>query len=63
MGGRKNIKQEKDKRSRKVFNSVEGIYGGRGYLGKKRKLKKHRRTDRRVRTRGNSGETTSRGER
>ena len=60
MGSRKNIEQEKNKRSRKVFDMVEGIYGGGGYLGKKIKLKKRRRTDRRVRTKGNSGETTSR---
>ena len=39
MGGRKNIEQEKNKRSRKVFNSVEGIHGGRGYLGEERNLK------------------------
>ena len=45
MGGRKNIKQEKDKRSRKVFDKVERIYGRRRYLGEKRKLEKCKGVD------------------
>ena len=45
MGGRKNFEQEKDKRSGKVFDMMEGFYGGRGYLGKKRKFKKCGRID------------------
>ena len=45
MGSRKNIKQEKDKGSREVFDKVERIYGGRRYLGKERKLKKRRKVD------------------
>ena len=45
MGGQKNIKQEKNKGSGKVFNKVEEIYGGGGYLEKERKLKKRRRTN------------------
>ena len=45
MGGRKNIKQEKDERSREVFNTVEGIYSRRRHLGEERKLKKCRRVD------------------
>ena len=61
MGSRKNIEQVKNKRSRKVFDTVEGIHSGGEYLGKERKLEKCGRTNRRVRTRGNSGETTSRG--
>jgi len=40
MGSRKNIKQEKDEGSGKIFDMVEGIYSGRRYLGKKRKLEK-----------------------
>ena len=40
MGSRKNIKQEKNEGSSEIFNTVEGIYSGRGYLGKKRKFKK-----------------------
>ena len=42
MRSRKDIKQEKNKESSEIFNTVEGIYGGRGYLGKKRKFKKCR---------------------
>ena len=45
MGSRKNIKQEKDKGSGKIFDMVEGIYSGRRYLRKKRKLEKCRRVD------------------
>jgi len=45
MRSRKNIKQEKNKGSRKVFNMVEGIYSRRGHLGEERKLKKCRRID------------------
>ena len=45
MESRKNIEQEKDKGSRKVFNSVERIHGGRGYLGEERELKKCRKTN------------------
>ena len=45
IGGRKNIKQEKDKRSRKVFNSVERIHGRGGYLGEERKFKKCKKVD------------------
>ena len=43
MGRRKNIKQEKDEGSRKIFSEMEGIYGRRRYLGKKRKFKKCKR--------------------
>ena len=42
MRSRKDIKQEKNEGSSEIFNMVEGIYGGRGYLGKKRKFKKCR---------------------
>ena len=45
MRGQKNIKQEKDKRSGEVFNKVERIYGGRRYLGEKRKFEKCRRVN------------------
>ncbi len=45
MGSGKGIKQEKDKRSREVPSKVERIYGGRRYLGEKRKLEKYRRID------------------
>ena len=45
MGGRKNIKQEKDKRSGEVFDKVERIYGGRRYLGEERKLEKCRKVN------------------
>ena len=61
MGSRKNIKQEKSKGSRKIFNTVEGIYGRGGYLGKERKFKECGRIDKRVRTGGSSSETRSRG--
>ena len=43
MRSRKNIKQEKDEGSRKIFSKIKGIYGGRRYLEKKRKFKKYRR--------------------
>ena len=43
MGGRENIKQEKDKGSGEIFDTVEGLYGGGRYLKKKRKLEKYRR--------------------
>ena len=45
MGGRKNIKQEKDKGSGEIFDTVEGLYSGGRYLGKKRKSEKCRRID------------------
>ena len=45
MGSRKDIKQEKNERSSEIFNTVEGIYGRRGYLGKKRKFKKCKGVD------------------
>ena len=45
MGSRKDIKQEKDEGRGEVFDKVERIYGGRRYLGKKRKLKKCRGVD------------------
>ena len=48
MRSQKNIKQEKNKGSRKIFNMVEGIYSGRGYLEKERKPKKRRRIDKGV---------------
>ena len=48
MGGGKNIEQEKDKGSRKVFDKMEGIYSGRRYLGKKRKSEKHEGINRKI---------------
>ena len=45
MGSQKNIKQEKNKGSREVFNIVEGIYSGRKHLGEEIKLKKCRKID------------------
>ena len=45
MRSRKGVKQEKDKRDREVFNMMERIYGGRRYLGEKRKPKKCRGAD------------------
>ena len=39
---------EKILNKKKVFNTVEGIYGREGYLGKERKLKKCGRIDKRV---------------
>ena len=45
MGSRKSVKQEKDKRDRVVFNTIEGIYSERRYLGEKRKPKKCRGAD------------------
>jgi len=45
MGSRKNIKQEKDEGSSKIFNMVEGIYSRRRYMGKERKFEKCRRID------------------
>ena len=48
MGGGKNIKQEKDKGSDEVSSMVERIYSRRGHLGKRRKLKKCKRIDKRV---------------
>jgi len=54
MRSRKNIKQEKDEGSGKIFDKVERIYGRRRYLREKRKFKKCRRINKRVRTRGGS---------
>ena len=48
MKSRKNIKQEKNKGSREIFDMVEGIYSGRRYLGKERKPKKRGRIDKGV---------------
>ena len=48
MGGRKNIKQEKNEGSGKIPNIVEGIYGGERYIGEKRKFEKCRGGDRGV---------------
>jgi len=45
MGSRKNIKQEKNKGSRKVFDKVERIHSRGRYLGEERKLKKCGRID------------------
>jgi len=59
MGDRKNIKQEKDKRSGEVFDKIERIYGRRRYLGEERKPEKCRGVDKGVRTRGSSSETRS----
>ena len=42
MGGRKNIKQEKNKGSGEILDKIEGIYGRRKHLGEERKLKKCR---------------------
>ena len=42
MGGRKNIKQEKNKGSGEILDKIEGIYSRRKHLGEKRKLKKCR---------------------
>ena len=58
MGGRKNIKQEKDEGSRKVSDIVEGFYSGRRHLGKKGKSKKYRRIDRGVRKGRNGSQIT-----
>jgi len=40
--------EEKNERSSEIFNMVEGIHSGRGYLGKKREFKKCRGVNRRV---------------
>ncbi len=32
----------------KILNTVEGIYSRGGYMGKERKLKEHRRNDKRI---------------
>jgi len=45
VGSRKDIEQEKDEGSSKIFNMVEGLYSGGRYLGKKRKFEKCRRID------------------
>ena len=45
MEGRKNTKQEKDEGSGEIFDKIEGIYGRRRYLGKKRELEECRRVD------------------
>jgi len=45
MGGRKNTEQEKDEGSGEIFDKVEGIHGGRRYLGKKRELEECKRVD------------------
>ena len=45
MGGGKNIAQEKDERSGKIFDKVEGIYGRRRHLGKERELEECGRVD------------------
>ena len=42
MGGRKNIKQKKNKRSKKVLGMMEKIYSGAWLLGEERRLRKHR---------------------
>ena len=46
MGSGKDFKQEKDKGSREVFDTVEGFYSRRGHLGMKRKLEECRRANR-----------------
>ena len=48
MRSRKDIEQEKDEGSSKVFDMVERLYGRGRYLGKKRKFEKHRGVDQRV---------------
>ena len=48
MRDRKNIKQEKDKGSRKVSNTVEEFYSRRRHLEKGRKPKKCGRIDKGV---------------
>ena len=45
MGSRKDTEQEKDEGGSEIFNTVEGLYSGRRYLGKERKFKKYRRVD------------------
>ena len=43
MRSRKNIEQEKNEGSGKIFDKMEGIYSRRRYLGEKRKFEKCRR--------------------
>ncbi len=45
MKSRKNTEQEKDERSGEIFDKVEGIYGRRRYLGKKRELEECRKVN------------------
>ena len=45
MGSRKDIKQEKNEGSSEIFNTVEGIYSGRRYMGEERKFEKYERID------------------
>ena len=42
MEGRKNFKQKKNKRSREVFSTLEGVYGGVWYIRKKRRSRKYK---------------------
>ena len=51
MRSRKDSEQEKDEGSSEIFNTMEGFYSERRYLGKERKFKKCRRIDRRVQMR------------
>ena len=45
MGGRKNLEQKENKRSRKVFGVVERVHSRRRYMGEKRKFEKCGRID------------------
>ena len=59
MGGRKDIKQKKNKRSRKILGLMEKIYSGKWYMGEGRGFEKCKEVSRWVRRkiRGRSKKT------
>ena len=48
MGGGKNTKQKKNKKSGQVSSTMKGVYSGAEYMGKERNLRKHKRSIKRV---------------
>jgi len=49
VGGRKNIEQKKNKRSRQIPGAMEGVYGRARLLGEGREFRKHKRVGKQVR--------------
>ena len=48
MGSRKNLEQAMNKEQGQILSMLEGIYSRIWYLGRKRKLRKYQRSNRKI---------------
>ena len=60
MGNRKNIKQKKNKRGRKILSTLEEVYNRAWFLEKKGELRKCKSSVRRFRSKDRSGNKKTR---